>query len=155
MSEPPLVLVVEDEYFLQADLEKALTGAGFAAAMVSSGEEALTLLIGGTNIYRALVTDVRLPGASGWAVARRIREKEPAIPCHLRDRGARRRMGITRRSEQYPHIEALRGGAVGYRACKSPQHRNDTDRVRPRPHSRMSPVDAVSTNFCSRAAVEG
>jgi len=80
LSEPPLVLVVEDEYFLQADLEKALTGAGFAAAMVSSGEEALTLLIGGTNIYRALVTDVRLPGASGWAVARRIREKEPAIP---------------------------------------------------------------------------
>jgi CheY-like chemotaxis protein len=80
LSEPPLVLVVEDEYFLQADLEKALTGAGFAAAMVSSGEEALTLLIGGTNIYRALVTDVRLPGVSGWAVARRIREKEPSIP---------------------------------------------------------------------------
>ena len=43
----PLILVIEDEYFLQADLEKVLTEAGFATDIVSSGEEALTLLMGG------------------------------------------------------------------------------------------------------------
>ena len=81
LSELRSVLIVEDEYFLQADLEKALTDAGFATESASSGEEALTLFIGGTGPYRALVTDVRLRGSvSGWEVARRIREKEPAVP---------------------------------------------------------------------------
>ena len=81
MSELPSVLVIEDEYFLQADLEKALTEAGFATEIVSSGEEALTLFIGGTITCQALVTDVRLRGSfSGWEAARWIREKEPAFP---------------------------------------------------------------------------
>jgi DNA-binding response OmpR family regulator len=65
----------------EADLEQALTDAGFAIDAVSSGEEALTLFVGGTTNYRALVSDVRLRGSmSGWDVARRIREKEPAFP---------------------------------------------------------------------------
>jgi DNA-binding response OmpR family regulator len=81
MSELPLVLVVEDEYFLQADLEKVLTDAGFATEIVSSGEEALTLFIGGSITCQALLTDVHLRGRlNGWEVAKRIREKEPAFP---------------------------------------------------------------------------
>jgi len=44
------VLLVEDEYFLAADLEEALTGAGFANDVVSSGEEALPLFIGGATL---------------------------------------------------------------------------------------------------------
>ena len=82
MSEPPAVLVVEDEYYLAADIEEALTDAGFAIYdVVSSGEEALTLINGGTITYRALVTDVILGGSvSGWDVARRIREREPTFP---------------------------------------------------------------------------
>ena len=55
------VLVVEDEYFLQADLETALTDAGFAVDSVASGEDALALLVGGNTTY-ALVTDVRQDG---------------------------------------------------------------------------------------------
>ena len=81
LSEPPSVLVVEDEYFLAADLEQALTDAGFVTDIVWSGEEALTLFIGGTITHRALVTDARLRGSvSGWEVARRIRKREPAFP---------------------------------------------------------------------------
>ena len=75
------VLVVEDEYFLQADLETALTDAGFAVDSVASGEEALTLFIGGNTTYAALVTDVRLGGTlTGWDIARRIRERDPLFP---------------------------------------------------------------------------
>jgi hypothetical protein len=59
VSELPLILVIEDEYFLQADLEKALTEAGFATDIVSSGEEALTLLMGGLKRPNVLITDVR------------------------------------------------------------------------------------------------
>ena len=81
MPEPPSMLVIEDEYFLQADLEKVLTDAGFATEIVSSGEEALTLFIGGSITCQVLITDVRLRGRmSGWDVARRIRERDPAFP---------------------------------------------------------------------------
>jgi DNA-binding response OmpR family regulator len=81
VSELPSILVIEDEYFLQADLEKVLTDAGFATDIVSSGEEALTLLMSGTKHPNLLVTDVALAGRlSGWEVAKRIREKDPSFP---------------------------------------------------------------------------
>jgi len=81
VSELPLILVIEDEYFLQADLEQVLTDAGFATDIVSSGEEALTLLMDGTKRPNALVTDVILAGRlTGWEVAKRIREKDPSFP---------------------------------------------------------------------------
>jgi CheY-like chemotaxis protein len=52
-----------------------------ATDIVSSGEEALTLLMGGLKRPNALVTDVRLKGRlSGWEVARRIREKDASFP---------------------------------------------------------------------------
>jgi CheY-like chemotaxis protein len=81
VSELPSILVIEDEYFLQADLEKVLTEAGFATDIVSSGEEALTLLMDGTKRPSALVTDIKLAGRlTGWEVAKRIREKNPSFP---------------------------------------------------------------------------
>jgi DNA-binding response OmpR family regulator len=81
LSEPSSILVVEDEYLLALDLEQALTRAGFAADLVPSGEEALTLVTAGFTPYRALLTDVRLRGSmSGWEVARRIRERQPTLP---------------------------------------------------------------------------
>ena len=59
MSESPSVLVVEDDYLLAAVLEKALTDAGFVTDIVSSGEQALAIVSGGTIKPGALVTDVR------------------------------------------------------------------------------------------------
>jgi CheY-like chemotaxis protein len=48
---------------------------------VSSGEEALTLLMDGTKHPSLLVTDVQLAGRlTGWEVARRLREKAPSFP---------------------------------------------------------------------------
>jgi DNA-binding response OmpR family regulator len=81
VSELPLILVIEDEYFLQADLEQALTDAGFVTDIVASGEEALTLLMDDSKRPSALVTDVKLAGRlTGWEVAKRIREKIPSFP---------------------------------------------------------------------------
>ncbi|MBV8920133.1 response regulator [Bradyrhizobium sp.] len=80
LPQVPTVLVIEDEFWLQADLEKVLTNAGFGTEIVASGEEALPLFISGSIICQALVTDIRLRGTlSGWDVARRIREKEPSF----------------------------------------------------------------------------
>jgi CheY-like chemotaxis protein len=82
LSESPLILVVEDEYYLQADIEQALNEAGFATAVVPSGEEALTLLMGDDlKRHSAIVTDVSLSGRfSGWEIARRVRRKDPSFP---------------------------------------------------------------------------
>jgi DNA-binding response OmpR family regulator len=81
LAEAPLVLIVEDEYLLQSDLERALIEGGFAVEGVYSGEEALARFMNGGKNYVALVTDVNLQGdLNGWDVARRIREKEASFP---------------------------------------------------------------------------
>ena len=81
MSQPPLVLVVEDEYLLMADLVQVLNNAGFATEATWSAEEALALFVGDIKKYKALITDVRLSGTmNGWEAARCFREKEPALP---------------------------------------------------------------------------
>ena len=81
MPELPSILIVEDEYLLQGVLEDVLTQYGFAADILSSGEEALTVFLARGRHHKALVTDVSLSGnLNGWDVARRIREKEPDLP---------------------------------------------------------------------------
>ncbi len=81
MDELPVILVIEDEYPVQGMVEEWLTEGGFGADILSSGEEALTLFKSGLKNYKALVTDVSLKGRlSGWDIARRIREIDPAFP---------------------------------------------------------------------------
>jgi DNA-binding response OmpR family regulator len=79
-EQQPLILVVEDEYPLQAVVEEALIEAGFTTDILSSAEEALTLFKSGVKEYRALVADVNLRGSlSGWDLARQVREREPTF----------------------------------------------------------------------------
>jgi len=81
VDELPVILVIEDEYPVQGMVEEWLTECGFGADILSSGEEALTLFKSGLKNYKALVTDVSLKGRlSGWDIARRIREIDPAFP---------------------------------------------------------------------------
>src|SRR5437899_908246 len=54
LNELPVVLIVEDEYPLQAIVEEALTDGGFESDILSSGEEALTLFKGKTKNHKAL-----------------------------------------------------------------------------------------------------
>ena len=97
MDELPVILVIEDEYPVQGMVEEWLTEGGFGADILSSGEEALTLFKSGLKNYKALVTDVSLKGRlSGWDIARRIREIDPAFPTvymtgALRDPNGHRR----------------------------------------------------------------
>jgi DNA-binding response OmpR family regulator len=77
----PVVLVIEDDEPVQVVVEDALAEAGFAPAIVASGEEAVTLLQGMAQEYRALVTDIALRGRiDGWEVAQRAREIDPSFP---------------------------------------------------------------------------
>lgn len=75
------MFVVEDEDSIQIILEEALTEAGFSITMAGSGEEAMEMLDKEGADYRALITDVNLPGKlTGWDVARHAREVNDRLP---------------------------------------------------------------------------
>jgi DNA-binding response OmpR family regulator len=77
----PVILVIEDEEGIQSLVEDALEEGGFEPAIAASGEEAVTLLKGRINNYRALVTDISLRGRiDGWEVAQQAREIDPQFP---------------------------------------------------------------------------
>ena len=81
MEDQPVILVIEDEPPIQIVVEDALTDGGFEPAIAPSGEEAVTLLKGNKNKYRALITDINLRGRiDGWEVAKRAREIHPEFP---------------------------------------------------------------------------
>ncbi|WP_349253774.1 hypothetical protein [Bradyrhizobium sp. CB82] len=70
MTESLTILVAEDDYQIQEMLEEAPTDAGFRPQILSSAEEAATVLKSGLYEFRALVTDVNLKGkTSGWDLA--------------------------------------------------------------------------------------
>jgi DNA-binding response OmpR family regulator len=80
-EDAPVILVVEDDYTIQAIVEDALSDGGFETEIVGSGEEAVKLLLSDPSQYRAVVTDINLTGElDGWAVARKAREMNPSYP---------------------------------------------------------------------------
>jgi CheY-like chemotaxis protein len=79
--ELPIILVVEDDRLIQSLVEETLSDGGFDTTVTASAEEALALLQGQKNKYRALVTDINLRGKlDGWEVAQHAREIEPDFP---------------------------------------------------------------------------
>ncbi len=76
-----LVFIVEDEETIQFLLKEALTEGGFAVTTARNGEEAMAMLDQDGADYRALITDVNLPGKlTGWDVARHAREINDTLP---------------------------------------------------------------------------
>jgi DNA-binding response OmpR family regulator len=76
-----VIMVVEDDELIQNLVEAALSDGGFEPSIAASGEEAVTLLRGNRNHYRALVTDINLRGSmDGWEVAKQAREIDPSLP---------------------------------------------------------------------------
>jgi DNA-binding response OmpR family regulator len=76
-----MVLVVEDDQLMQGMVEETMTEGGFEATIFGTGEEAVTILHGDRDKYRALITDVNLRGKiDGWEVAKRAREIKPELP---------------------------------------------------------------------------
>lgn len=73
------ILVVEDETAIRTMVTFALRRAGYNILEAKDGAEALQLL--GTGVaVDALLTDIRMPGADGWAVARAYRKRFPVLP---------------------------------------------------------------------------
>jgi two-component system chemotaxis sensor kinase CheA len=67
------VLLVDDKPFFRDMLSPVLGAAGYAVATAGSGHEALALFQKGYP-FDALITDIDMPGMSGYALAQRLRE---------------------------------------------------------------------------------
>ena len=75
-----VVLVVEDEVFVRADIADFLREAGYFVVETESGEEAIALCESGMSIDMVF-TDINLAGrVTGWDVAECCRADQPNIP---------------------------------------------------------------------------
>jgi len=77
----PLILVVEDEPLILADIESALIDGGYEVASATMADDAMRTLEESAEPPAGLITDIRLGGGqpSGWDIAHRARELSTGI----------------------------------------------------------------------------
>jgi two-component system OmpR family response regulator len=95
-------LIVEDERKLAGLLRRGLLEEGYAADVALHGEDALWMAT--ATEYDAIVLDVMLPGADGFEVCRRLRERGVASPVLM----------LTARDAVEDRIAGLDTGADDY-----------------------------------------
>ena len=77
----PMILVVEDEFLIAAEIEEVLVAAGFEVVHAANGEDALAALESEEHRLKGLVTDIRLGDhIDGWEIARRARHLISGLP---------------------------------------------------------------------------
>ena len=74
----PSILVVDDEPAVRELLVEILESEGYEVTVTENGEEALSYF--DSRNFKAVFTDVGMPGMSGWELARAIRERDERIP---------------------------------------------------------------------------
>lgn len=72
--EPPRVLIVEDRPSV-LKLMATILASGYAVTAASDGAQALSLV--GTTAFDVVLTDVQMPGASGFDVLRAVHSRAP------------------------------------------------------------------------------
>ena len=72
------ILVVDDDENIREILKDTLTMAGHHSVLASSGEEALKLFY--EQEFDLVLTDLGMPGISGWELNKRIKQVHPEIP---------------------------------------------------------------------------
>jgi CheY-like chemotaxis protein len=82
-------MLVDDDEDVRVTLARSLEDAGFVITSADCAERALDQLRLGVEID-ALVTDLSMPGMSGWDLIREIRGSKPHLPSlmltgHLQD----------------------------------------------------------------------
>jgi two-component system OmpR family response regulator len=82
MSEPQhsRILVVEDESHIAFGIKFNLEAEGFQVVIVEDGPSALKLLEDERALFELVILDLMLPGMSGYAVCRQLRESGNDIP---------------------------------------------------------------------------
>ncbi len=96
------IWVVDDDKSIRWVLEKALARENTACRLFASAQEALGALK--TEAPQVLVSDIRMPGASGLELLSAIKEKHPGLPVII----------MTAYSDLESAVAAFQGGAFEY-----------------------------------------
>jgi DNA-binding NtrC family response regulator len=96
------ILLVEDRRSLRRMLERALTGEGYEVVAAADGETAMTRLDEGA--FELVLTDLKLPAASGLDVLAASRAAHPELPVVV----------LTAYGTVRSAVEAMRLGAVDF-----------------------------------------
>ncbi len=96
------VWLVDDDASIRWVLERALRNGGMAPRAFEAAEGALDALR--RDAPDVLITDIRMPGASGLELLRRIRDARPALPVIV----------MTAHSDLGSAVSAYEGGAFEY-----------------------------------------
>src|SRR5262252_9899497 len=96
------VWLVDDDASIRWVLERALRNEGMAPRAFEAAEGALDALR--RDAPDVLITDIRMPGASGLELLRRIRDARPALPVIV----------MTAHSDLGSAVSAYEGGAFEY-----------------------------------------
>jgi len=102
MNQALRVWLVDDDASIRWVLERALRNDGMAPRAFDAAEPALAALRRDTP--DVLITDIRMPGASGLELLRRIRDARPALPVIV----------MTAHSDLGSAVSAYEGGAFEY-----------------------------------------
>ncbi len=79
-ADPPVLLVVEDDFLVRLTMADALTDGGFEVIEAGDAREALSRICERSDIS-AMLTDINLPGGEdGFALARAVRVIRPDLP---------------------------------------------------------------------------
>ena len=76
-----MLLVVEDDAYIQYLLESKLADAGYNVVTACDGRKAIAELNADAGRFRGVITDIRLgTGPNGWEVSRHARVLVPDMP---------------------------------------------------------------------------
>lgn len=79
VTERPVILVVEDEYFLRMNAVEMIEAAGYVVLEASNADEAIEILEHRDDI-RVMFTDIQMPGSmDGLKLAQAVRGRWPPI----------------------------------------------------------------------------
>lgn len=73
------VLIVEDDALTRQSVARRLTRRGYEVLGAASGEEALDLASGASDLH-AVLLDIELPGIDGIETCCRLRQIHPLVP---------------------------------------------------------------------------
>ncbi len=96
------ILVVEDELKMASLLRRGLVEEGYAPDVARTGDDALWMV--GATEYDAVVLDLMLPGADGFEVCRRLRQRgiwAPVLVLSARDAVEDRVAGLDAGADDY------------------------------------------------------
>ena len=80
-SNSPKVLVVDDEPSVRNLLGEILRSEGYEVTLAENGSQALAAF--DKDVFKAVFTDIGMPGMNGWELARAIRERDEEVPISV------------------------------------------------------------------------